>query len=141
MIGPLVTTTVLVVLADQGTKRVLRRLLEPRTASLGRLGHIRMVDSRPWIERLGAGRTAPVLVGVWFMAASALVLLATSFPSALPFIGLLLGGSLSHAVERLVRGAVTDYVCLRFWPAFNLADVAITFGALGAVAHVVAHVW
>ncbi len=30
-----------------------------------------------------------------------------------------------------MRGSVSDYVCLRFWPAFNLADVAITVGAIG----------
>lgn len=141
MIEPLLTTTVLVVLADQGAKLALRRFLEPRTASLGWLGHIRIVEASMWLERRGARHTAPALVGVWFTAALALVLVATSLPSALPYVGLLLGGSLSHVGERLRRGAVTDYVCLRFWPAFNLADVGITLGALGVVAHVVARVW
>jgi lipoprotein signal peptidase len=47
------------------------------------------------------------------------------------FVGLLLGGSLSNAMEGSLRGSVTDYVCLRFWPAFNLADVALTAGAVG----------
>jgi lipoprotein signal peptidase len=43
----------------------------------------------------------------------------------------MLGGSLSHAWETTVHGSVSDYVCLRFWPAFDLADVALTIGALG----------
>jgi signal peptidase II len=47
-----------------------------------------------------------------------------------PF-GLMLGGALSHALETSVRGSVCDYVCLRFWPAFDLADVALAVGALG----------
>lgn len=43
--------------------------------------------------------------------------------------GLLLGGSVSNLVDRLLRGHVTDYIELGLWPAFNLADVAIVCGA------------
>jgi len=28
---------------------------------------------------------------------------------------------------------VCDYLCPRFWPAFNLADVALAAGAAGAL--------
>ena len=38
---------------------------------------------------------------------------------------------MSHALETSLRGCIIDYVRLRFWPAFNLADVAITVGAAG----------
>ena len=141
MIEPLLATTGLVVLADQGAKLALRRCLAPGTVSLGWLGQIRIVEASMWLERRGARHTAPALVGVWFTAALGLVLVTTSLPSALPYVGVLLGGSLSHVVERLRRGAVTDYVCLRCWPAFDLADVAITLGAIGVVAHGAARVW
>ena len=50
------------------------------------------------------------------------------------FVGLLLGGSLSNALESSLRGTVSDYVCLRFWPAFNLADLALAAGAIGILA-------
>lgn len=56
---------------------------------------------------------------------------AILIPSCGLFAGLLLGGSLSHLIESAVRGSICDYIRLRFWPAFNLADVAITAGALG----------
>jgi lipoprotein signal peptidase len=59
------------------------------------------------------------------------------FPPCGWFAGALLGGSLSHALETSLRGRVVDYVRLRFWPAFNLADVAITAGALGVLAQTV----
>jgi lipoprotein signal peptidase len=52
-------------------------------------------------------------------------------PSYGGFAGLLLGGSLSHLLETTRRGWICDYVCLRFWPAFNLADVALTAGTIG----------
>ena len=44
--------------------------------------------------------------------------------------GLLLGGALGNVVDRVRVGAVTDFVKLPAWPAFNLADTAITFGVL-----------
>jgi lipoprotein signal peptidase len=50
--------------------------------------------------------------------------------SSLP-VGLILGGSLSNALETVIRGRVTDYMDVGFWPAFNLADVALTAGAAG----------
>ncbi len=51
-------------------------------------------------------------------------------------LGLLLGGSLSNLADRVRLGHVTDFLDLRYWPAFNLADtfivagVAVLIGAL-----------
>jgi signal peptidase II len=51
-------------------------------------------------------------------------------------LGLLIGGSASNLIDRIRLGHVTDFLDLRYWPAFNLADsficvgVAILFGAL-----------
>lgn len=48
-------------------------------------------------------------------------------------IGLILGGALGNALDRLVHGAVVDFLDAHWgdyhWPAFNLADSAITLGA------------
>jgi signal peptidase II len=70
----------------------------------------------------------------WVAAAAALVIASNWIPSSAVFVGLLLGGSLSNAVENARRGSVSDYVCLRFWPAFNLADLALAAGAIGTFA-------
>jgi signal peptidase II len=43
-------------------------------------------------------------------------------------LGLLIGGSLSNLIDRLRLGHVTDFLDLRFWPAFNLADTFIVVG-------------
>lgn len=47
--------------------------------------------------------------------------------------GLILGGALANMVDRIVRGAVVDWIDVHWgghhWPAFNLADVGITAGA------------
>ena len=44
--------------------------------------------------------------------------------------GMLLGGSIGNIIDRVRDGAVTDFVKLPAWPAFNVADMAITFGVL-----------
>ena len=53
-------------------------------------------------------------------------------------LGFVLGGSISNLLDRIRLGHVTDFLDVRFWPAFNLADsfivvgVAILFAALAA---------
>ncbi len=44
--------------------------------------------------------------------------------------GLLLGGALGNLIDRVRDEAVVDFVDLPLWPAFNLADSAITIGVL-----------
>jgi signal peptidase II len=43
-------------------------------------------------------------------------------------LGLLIGGSLSNLIDRIRLGHVTDFLDLRWWPAFNLADTFIVIG-------------
>ena len=47
--------------------------------------------------------------------------------------GLLVGGAAGNLIDRLRDGAVTDFVKLPHWPAFNFADVAITVGVVALV--------
>jgi signal peptidase II len=44
--------------------------------------------------------------------------------------GLLIGGAIGNLIDRIAHGSVTDFIKLPLWPAFNLADAAITFGVL-----------
>ncbi len=47
---------------------------------------------------------------------------------------LILGGAAGNALDRVLHGAVTDFLEVRLWkyiwPAFNVADSAITIGAV-----------
>jgi len=43
-------------------------------------------------------------------------------------LGLVIGGSVSNLVDRIRLGHVTDFLDLRYWPAFNLADTFIVVG-------------
>jgi len=44
--------------------------------------------------------------------------------------GMLLGGALGNIVDRVREGAVVDFLKLPHWPAFNVADSAITIGVV-----------
>lgn len=44
--------------------------------------------------------------------------------------GMLAGGALGNLIDRLAGGSVIDFIKLPLWPAFNVADMAITFGVL-----------
>ena len=45
-------------------------------------------------------------------------------------VGLLIGGSISNLADRVRLGYVTDFLDLRYWPAFNLADSFIVTGVV-----------
>ena len=44
--------------------------------------------------------------------------------------GLLIGGAAGNLIDRVRDSAVTDFIDFPAWPAFNVADIAITFGVL-----------
>ncbi|MGM9991863.1 MAG: signal peptidase II [Candidatus Bruticola sp.] len=41
---------------------------------------------------------------------------------------LLLGGSIGNLIDRIRFGYVVDFLDLRWWPVFNIADIALTVG-------------
>jgi signal peptidase II len=43
-------------------------------------------------------------------------------------LGFVLGGSIANLLDRVRLGHVTDFIDLRWWPAFNLADTFIVVG-------------
>jgi signal peptidase II len=47
--------------------------------------------------------------------------------------GLLLGGAIGNLIDRARDGSVTDFVKLPHFPAFNVADIAITVGVLALI--------
>lgn len=53
-------------------------------------------------------------------------------------LALMFSGALGNAVDRVLRGYVVDYIKLTFinFPVFNIADIAITLGAVLIVIYV-----
>ena len=124
---------VAVLAADQATKALVR----------GSIGRTERVDVLPGIDLVNT-RNSGVAFGffsgggtiVAVVAAVALLGLLAFFATHLrrPLVwlptGLLVGGAAGNLIDRAREGAVTDFVDLPLWPAFNLADTAITIGVL-----------
>lgn len=49
--------------------------------------------------------------------------------TAVPWLlGMIMGGAVGNLMDRLRLGYVIDFLDLRVWPVFNIADTAITLG-------------
>ncbi|HEX4673484.1 MAG TPA: signal peptidase II, partial [Solirubrobacteraceae bacterium] len=78
----------------------------------------------------GGGTIVAVVIGVALVALVLWFVRHADKPLAWLPTGLLLGGAVGNIFDRIRDGAVTDFIKLPAWPAFNVADVAITFGVL-----------
>ena len=48
-------------------------------------------------------------------------------------LGFIFGGAISNIIDRIVHGAVIDFIDLKIWPVFNIADICITAGILAII--------
>lgn len=55
----------------------------------------------------------------------------TERPGIWVAMGILAGGAFGNLADRVRIDSVTDFIELPFWPAFNLADIAIVLGVAG----------
>lgn len=78
----------------------------------------------------GGGILVIALASVALVALGAFI--ASAPESNLTWVsgGLILGGAAGNLVDRVRLGHVTDFILLPGWPAFNLADCAITVGVI-----------
>lgn len=66
-----------------------------------------------------------VLFGAFFFMRKKIPEKPFYFPSA---VGMLLGGALGNAIDRVRIGGVVDFFDFRIWPIFNVADIFICLG-------------
>jgi signal peptidase II len=128
-----------VVAADQATKWwALGALDGGRTIDLVWTLRLRLVFNSGTAFGFGAAY-APVLALVAVAVVVVLLRTGRALQGAWPrlAIGLVVGGAVGNLLDRVLRGgdellggAVVDFIDLQWWPVFNLADVAITCGAL-----------
>lgn len=80
------------------------------------------------------GDSSQGLVLAVTLAALVLVVGWFAFNRDRPFawlaVGLLTGGAIGNLIDRLARDGVIDFIDFPAWPSFNVADIAITLGAV-----------
>ena len=125
---------VAVVAADQATKALVRAQRAASASSDGVFPGVQLVHVRNRGVAFGLFVDGGVLLVVVGVAAVSALLVFFATHSRRPLVwlptGLLLGGAAGNLIDRLDRGYVTDFIDLPAWPAFNVADICITFGVL-----------
>ena len=130
-------TAVAVIALDQLTKALARDSISGGNDDQLLGGLIKFVDVRNSGVAFGQLSGGGIIVGV--VVALALIALLWYFLSHLgtPLIwlatGLVIGGAIGNIIDRVREGAVTDFIKLPHWPAFNFADAAITIGVIALV--------
>ena len=123
-----------VVAVDQATKALARSGLERGDTDpiLPGLSLVNVRNTGVAFGFLSDGGGA-LIAGVTAVALAALLVfffLHRKRPYAWLPVGLLLGGAVGNLIDRVAEGAVTDFLKIPKWPAFNVADIAITIGVL-----------
>jgi signal peptidase II len=123
----------LVFLADQAAKAAIEAHLVPgeQVEVLGPLG-LTLSHNRGVAFGLAGGAGG----GLVLTALAALVVVGYLFArdprrrGMWVAVGLVAGGALGNLADRIRADAVTDYIDIGSWPAFNLADIAISAGVI-----------
>ena len=127
----LVLAAVLVV--DQATKALVRGGVELGSENPV-FPLVTLVHTRNRGVAFGAleGQTALVAIVIALAVAALIAYFATHRDRPWVWLptGLLAGGAIGNVIDRAREGFVTDFIKLPSWPAFNVADMAITFGVL-----------
>jgi signal peptidase II len=118
---------------DQATKAIVR----------GSIGRNERVDVIPGVDLIntrnsgvafglfsGGGALVAIVAGIALIALLAFFFTHLARPLVWLPTGLLIGGAAGNLLDRAVEGSVTDFVDLPLWPAFNVADAAITIGVV-----------
>jgi lipoprotein signal peptidase len=126
-----------VIAADRCTKAAASTLLATgRVLSVGAGLRIRCVVTR--FQNRGLLDRPPMLALVWVVSL-ATVMLATSSglffqrPAAQMGLAAAFAGSASNLYDWVQNGATIDFLDLGWWPASNLADVALVLGVAVAL--------
>lgn len=131
--GALLGAAAAVLALDQITKQLALAALAD--------GDYEVIPGILWFRlAFNSGGAFGILQGVpeFFLVATALVVVVILVWAhrledrrlAVP-LGILLGGGLGNVADRLFRGfdgRVVDFIDLRWWPTFNVADMAIVSG-------------
>ena len=120
---------------DQATKQLAERQLEAGPIDLG-LVSLTLVRNPNAAFGIPGFTGMFLIVTVIVLAIIVRMLTRTDRFSLAAAFGLVAGGAIGNAVDRITRppgfpdGAVVDFVNLGWFPVFNVADAAITVGAI-----------
>ena len=128
-----VLVAIAVIAVDQVTKAIVRADIGPfeQVKVLPGIKLVHTENTGVAFSALSGGGPLVILVAVVALGAL-LIFFFTHLTRPLVWLptGLLLGGAAGNLIDRIGRGSVTDFIKLPHWPAFNVADIAVTIGVI-----------
>ena len=129
----------LVIVADQLSKAWIRSSL-PEGHTMLSLGFFRITHVHNTGAAFGIFPDYSLVLAVFALIAGAVILFVVFYgyryypwlgSTAITLVmGLMLGGTVGNLVDRFRFGYVTDFIDFGYWPAFNIADSAVTVGVI-----------
>lgn len=131
----LIFLAIAIIIADQATKIWIRLALPPGVSRpvIPGVVHFTHVENTGAAFGLLRGYT-PLLIAITAIVLFLTFINRSSLARERPVLrlGYTLGiaGAIGNFIDRVLFGRVTDFIDLRVWPVFNLADTAISVGVV-----------
>ena len=124
--------TIVVIICDQLTKYVVRETI-PLYETFIQVGIFSIVHGQNTGSAFGlfAGFTNYLIVASLIGLALILYFFVKQASANLFVriaVGLIVGGAVGNLIDRVKDGFVVDFISVGWWPAFNVADSAISIG-------------
>ena len=127
----------LVIGIDQATKTWAEHRVNGRSIEVGWTLRLRLTLNPGIAFSLGRGSTPVVtVVATVILVVVGVVAWRSSGRLMAVALGLIIGGAAGNLLDRLLRhhgGQVIDFIDLRWWPVFNVADAAVSCGVVLAI--------
>ncbi len=132
--------TALIIAADQLTKIWIRSY--PEGSTIFEIGFLRLIRTHNTGVAFGLFQGQSFAITIVVSIGIVVLLLYALFAyRRFPFLdntpnrialGLILGGTVGNLIDRLNSSlnGITDFISISIWPSFNIADSAVTVGAI-----------
>ena len=137
------TIAALIVILDQASKRIIWEVFKNSGGVDLIDGFLRITLSRNNGAVMGIlGGSRAILLTVTIISIAALIFFAYRMRYAPVlkrlYIGLILGGAFGNLIDRIATGEVIDFIDMGIgsyrWPTYNVADIAVSVGAVFLIA-------
>ncbi len=127
--------TILLIIIDQLTKWIVSRNITNSVVVIKNVLYLSFVKNSGAAFGILKGQT---MLLIWFsvIVIGVIFFLFDKIPKnklIQVFTALILGGTVSNLIDRLRLQYVIDFIDFKIWPAFNLADAAVTIGVIGLI--------